>query len=121
MGIFDAVIDFFKYIWNSFIVLFFSTDNFIFAIISYNNCILSFKKHTHHSILLIFSPAHPLCFFIDKIQLFCLRHNNYISSLSVSFVFLYYYSAIHLFLFIFILYLCQHYEEDTFYNPIDID
>lgn len=33
MGIFDAVIDFFKYIWNSFIVLFFSTDNFIFAII----------------------------------------------------------------------------------------
>ena len=33
MGIFDAVIDFFKYIWNSFIVLFFSSDNFIFAII----------------------------------------------------------------------------------------
>lgn len=33
MGIFDAVIDFFKYIWNSFIVLFFSSDNFIFAVI----------------------------------------------------------------------------------------
>ena len=33
MGIFDAIIDFFKYIWNSFIVLFFSSDNFIFAII----------------------------------------------------------------------------------------
>lgn len=33
MGIFDAVIDFFKYIWNSFTVLFFSSDNFIFAVI----------------------------------------------------------------------------------------
>lgn len=33
MGFFDAVIDFIKYIWNSFIVLFFSSDNFIFAVI----------------------------------------------------------------------------------------
>ncbi len=33
MGIFDAVIDFFKYIWNSVIVLFFSSDNLLFSLI----------------------------------------------------------------------------------------
>lgn len=34
MGVFDAIVDFFKYIWNSFVLLIFSSDNlFIFDIL----------------------------------------------------------------------------------------